>query len=468
MTTAYLAAREGRRVILLERATIGGGETGQTTAHLASAMDDSYHEIERMHGIVGARIARESHAAAIEFIGRIAREEGIDCDHEQLDGYLFLASQGDASILTDEREAATRAGFVGAEQLPRLPFDFWDSGPCLRFPRQAQFHPLHYLRGLTDAAVRVGVRIHTNTEVSDPLTGGSPVRVRTRSGPIVTADAAVVATNYPISKWLGIVPKLAPYRTFVVGMIVPAGAVPRGLYWDTADPYHYVRLAKARSPEEEVLIVGGEDHRTGQADDAILRFDRLQAWTRERFPMVGEVLYRWSGQVQEPADAMGYIGPQPGEENLYVITGDSGQGMTHGTLGAMLVSDLIAGRENPWLHLYDPSRTGLAAPLELARENLSSVSQYRDLLLRSDVGSVDEIAPGSGAVVRRRGAPVAVYRQETGEVVERSALCTHLHCVVRWNTRERSWDCPCHGSRFAPDGSVLTGPATEPLHALED
>ncbi|MEX2584250.1 MAG: FAD-dependent oxidoreductase [Gemmatimonadota bacterium] len=467
LTTAYLLAREGRGVVLLERTTIGGGESGQTSAHLSSEMDDYYHEIERMHGREGARLAYESHQAAIERIGSICEAEDIGCEYTRTDGFLFLAPGDDPELLGRELEAATRAGFTGVQRLSRIPVEFWDSGPCLRFPDQAQFHPMRYLHGLAHAAVRAGVRIHTGTEVSGHPAGGSPVRIETTGGAAVTAGRAVIATNYPISSWLGIVPKLAPYRTFIVGLRIPAGSVPRWLYWDTAEPYHYVRVASGRSAGDEVLIVGGEDHRTGQSDDAILRFDRLQAWARERFPMVAETLYQWSGQVQEPADAMAYIGPHPGEENLFVITGDSGQGLSHGTLGGILISDLIAGRDNHWLRLYDPGRSGLAAPGEMAIENLNTVSQYRDLVLRSDADSVDEIAPGAGAVVRRGLKPVAVYRDAKGALHERSALCTHMQCVVRWNTRERSWDCPCHGSRFSPSGDVLTGPANHPLQPVE-
>jgi Rieske Fe-S protein len=215
-------------------------------------------------------------------------------------------------------------------------------------------------------------------------------------------------------------------------------------------------------PGEEVLIVGGEDHKTGQQTDMAERLDRLVEWTRERFPIAGEVVYRWSGQVQESADAMGYIGAHPGEENLYVITGDSGQGMTHGTLGAMLVTDLISGRENSWAKLYDPGRSGLSEPLEMARENLNAVTQFADYLAPGEVRDVSEIPNGQGAVVRRGTKQFATYRDENGVLYERSAACTHLGCVVHWNPFEKSWDCPCHGSRFHPTGHVLTAPASAP------
>lgn len=467
ITTAYLLALEGRRVAVVDRMSVGGGETGQTTAHLSNVLDDRFRSIARMFGRDGATVARESHRAAIDWIAATVAEEGIDCAFERLDGYLFLADSDQGELLDRELNAATDAGFTNAERLPRIPVIDWDSRPCLRFADQAQFHPLRYLNGLAEAAMRAGASIYPGTEISEAPAGGDPARLRTRGRQVITARAAVVATNYPITRWKGIVPRLAAYRTYVVGLAIPPGAVPHALYWDTADPYHYVRVAGGRTPDEEVLIVGGEDHRTGEEIDPAEPFTRLERWTRERFPAATEVRYRWSGQVQEPVDAMAYIGRHPGEENLYVITGDSGQGMTHGTIGGMIVADLILGRENPWTDLYDPSRSGLAAPLEMARENLAVAAQLPDRLLRHEVESPAEIAPGAGAVIRRSGGPVAVYRDEDGATHARSATCTHLGCVVRWNPLERSWDCPCHGSRFSPDGEVLTAPAIDPLGAAE-
>lgn len=468
VTTAYLLAREGRKVVLLERAAIGAGETGQTTAHLASEQDDYYDVIHRMHGHDGARTARESHQAAIEMIGRIIAEEGIDCDFRRTDGYLIAAVERDREFLGKEADAAEEVGFAGVGRLPRVPIDFWDTGPCVRFPDQGQFHPLKYLHGLAAAATRAGVTIHTGTEVSEAPEDGAPVTIRTTSGYTVTAGAAVMATNYPLTSALSVVTKIASYRTYVVGFVIPAGSVPPILIWDTDEPYHYVRTAAGQKPGEEILIVGGEDHKTGQADDMDARFESLVDWTRERFPMAKEVAFRWSGQVQEPSDHMGLIGHHPGDDHIFMITGDSGQGMTHGTLGAMILADLIAGRENPWASLYSPSRSGLAAPLEMARENLNVAAQFRDYVTPSEVRDVADIPVGGGAVMRRGSRQVAIYRDETGALHERLAVCTHMGCVVRWNNFERSWDCPCHGSRFAPTGEVLTGPALKPLPEVDE
>ncbi|MBA2566103.1 MAG: FAD-dependent oxidoreductase [Gemmatimonadetes bacterium] len=468
VTTAYLLAGEGRRVVLLEDGQIGSGETSRTTAHLASAFDDRYFEVERLHGTEGARITAESHGAAIDRIEEIVRGEAIECGFMRLDGFLFLQPGDPAEDLERELEAAHRAGLGDVERVPRAPLVEFDTGPALRFPRQGQFHPLRYLTGVARALERRGGSIFTDTHVTE-IEGGSPARVRTGRGHAVHADAVVVATNSPISDRIPIHTKQAPYRTYVIGMRVPRGAVPPALYWDTEDPYHYVRLTGGNGAEggedgDEVLIVGGEDHKTGQAADPGERYAALEAWTRERFPPATEVRYRWSGQVLEPVDLLAFIGPDPsGAENVYVVTGDSGNGMTHGTLAGILLADLIMGRENPWAALYDPSRRSLRSLPEFARENLNVAAQYADYLTSGDVGSEEEILAGQGAMVRRGASKMAVYRDETGQLHRRSAVCTHMGCIVAWNPGERSWDCPCHGSRFDPWGKVLNGPALKEL-----
>jgi glycine/D-amino acid oxidase-like deaminating enzyme/nitrite reductase/ring-hydroxylating ferredoxin subunit len=471
MTTAYLLAKAGRSVVLIDKGPVGGGETAQTTAHLSSAMDDHYHELERVHGEEGSRLTYQSHQAAIERIGEIAADEGIPCDYERLDGYLFLAPGDTRQFLEDERDAAHRAGFHDVELLERAPLPFFDTGPCLRFPRLAQFHPLRYLNGLASAVLRDGGRIFTGSFV-DQVVGGSDAHVRTSDGFTVHADAVVVATNSPFNDRIAMHTKQAPYRSFVIGARVPAGSVPLGLYWDTLEYYHYVRLQRNYdgAGTHDLLIVGGDDHKTGQEDDADLRYARLEAWTRERFPMTEEIPFRWSGQVMEPADFNGFIGRNPlDSDNVFIATGDSGQGMTHGTIAGMLISDLVLGRENPWESLYDPSRIRVSTSTvkEFATENLNVAAQYADWLKSEDAGSAAEVPAGTGIVVQRGASKVAVYRDEAGVVHERSAVCTHLGCVVRWNSEERSWDCPCHGSRFAPTGEVLNGPAPAPLNPAD-
>jgi glycine/D-amino acid oxidase-like deaminating enzyme/nitrite reductase/ring-hydroxylating ferredoxin subunit len=456
MTTAYLLAVEGRQVVVLEDGAVGGGETGRTTAHLSNALDDRYHLLERLHGQEGARLAAASHAAAIDRIESIAAAEGIACDFQRLDGHLFVPPGESLDALDAEFEAARRAGLQDVRMVPRAPVTSFHSGPCLLFPRQAQFHPLAYLNALVPAIQRRGGRIFGATHVTG-VEAGPPAAVTTEAGHTVTAAFVVCATNTPVIDWLVIHSKQAAYRTFVIGAPVPPDAVPTGLYWDTADPYHYVRL------QGDLLIVGGEDHKTGQEDDAYDRFAYLEAWTRERFP-IGEVAYRWSGQVMEPVDGLGYIGRNPGDKgHVLVATGDSGHGMTHGTIAGILLTDLIVGRPNPWQTLYDPSRKSLRSAAEYMKENVNVAKQYLDYVSPGEVGSIDEIRPGHGALVRHGLTKLAVYRDQDGALHSLTAVCTHLGCIVHWNSLEGTWDCPCHGSRFGTDGRVLNGPAAAGL-----
>ena len=460
LTTAYLLARAGKRVAVLDDGPVGGGMTQMTTAHIANMLDDRYFEVEKLHGREGARLAADSHSAAIDRIETIVRQERIDCDFTRLDGYLFLAEGDRRETLERELEAAHRAGLRGVEMLARAPFASFDTGPCLRFPNQGQFHPLKYLARLAQAIHRESSRIFTGSH-ADQIDGGVPALVHAGKH-VVTADAVVVATNVPVNDRVAIHTKQAPYMTYVIGARVPPGSVPRVLSWDTGDPYHYIRT------QEDLLIVGGEDHKTGQASDTRERYARLEAWARKRFPMMGEPQFAWGGQVMETQDYLAFIGRNPMDhENILVVTGDSGMGITHGTIAGMLLSDLILGRTNPWEALYDPSRVTLRAAGDFARENSNVALQYADWLTGGDVSSADEVPAGGGAIVRRGLEKIAVYRDDQGQVHECLAKCPHLGCVVHWNPAETTWDCPCHGSRFDRYGKVINGPANRDLAPAE-
>jgi glycine/D-amino acid oxidase-like deaminating enzyme/nitrite reductase/ring-hydroxylating ferredoxin subunit len=465
LSTAYLLAQEGKQVAVLESGVVGRGETSRTTAHLSTALDDRYHEIERLFGRDYAARARQSHAQAIDCIEQIVRREGIDCDFVRLDGYLFAAPGEPMDELERELHAAERAGLAGVELVERAPLRQFDTGRCLRFPRQAQFHPMKYLLGLADGITKRGGRIFTRTHVKN-VHGGATPWVETRRGGKVKAGAVVVATNTPIHDNLTIHARQGPYRTYAIGARVGWEAVERALYWDTIDPYHYVRLKSGRTPAnregQDLLIIGGEDHRQGQADDGEKRFGRLENWARERFP-IGKVEYRWSGMVCEPADGLALMGPDNSERNVYIITGDSGHGMTHATIGGMLITDLIQGRRNGWSCVYEPSRVTLGAASEYLSENADVVAELARWVTPGEVSEEANIAPGCGAVVRRGLGKIAVYRDENGAFHESSAVCSHLGCIVAWNSTEQCWDCPCHGSRFDPDGRALRGPATDDL-----
>jgi glycine/D-amino acid oxidase-like deaminating enzyme/ferritin-like metal-binding protein YciE/nitrite reductase/ring-hydroxylating ferredoxin subunit len=465
LSTAYESLRDGASVVVLEDGSIGSGETGRTSAHLSNAFDDRYYRIERLHGEKGARLLADSHTAAIDEIERIVRHERIDCQFERVDGFLFVPPDESTEPLEREIEACRRVGLTDVEWVDRAPIASFDTGRCLRFPHQAQFHPQRYLRGLAEAVRAQGGQVFTGTHVERIEGGknGKPARLEIRGGQgSVTARNVVVATNTPINDMVVLHTKQFPYRTFVVGAPVPRGALAPALYWDTADPYHYVRLL-ALDDDRLVLLVGGEDHRTGQEDDAEERYVRLERWARERFPQMGPLIYRWSGQVLEPMDAVAFIGKNPGDENVWIVTGDSGNGLTHGALAGMLLSDLIAGRDNPWAELYEPSRKSLAAALSFAKHNLNVAAQYTGWVTPGDVEAEAEIPKGSGKTVRQGLRKLAVYCDNGGKLHRFSATCPHLGAVVSWNSEEGTWDCPAHGSRFDALGRVLNGPANSDL-----
>lgn len=480
LTTAYLLLKARKTVFVLDDSAIGDGQTGRTSAHLASAIDDRFMDIESGLGEEASRIQFESHAAAIDLIEKISRDEGIDCEFKRVDGFLFRGPQDDAEYLEKELAAALRAGAT-VHRVNRIPVDGVESGTALKFERQAKFHPMKYLVGLCRAIERLGGAIHCSSFVNDVQGGdvakGESCIAKCESGKTVTADAIVVATNVPspINDWAGIYTKQAPYRSYVAAFRIPRGVVADALYWDTGDtsrtrlarPYHYVRTQRLAEDEtHELLIVGGEDHKVGQIDSKHPDpFAELEQWTRKYFPSAEQIAWKWSGQVQEPSDGVAFIGLAPtAKPNIYVITGDSGMGLTHGTLGARLVTDLILGTPNSWRDLYDPSRKPTGAKMDFVAENLNAVKTFTDYITPSEVNSEDEIAAGEGALLRHGLKKLAVYRDEHGALHKCSSICTHLGCIVHWNPIEKTWDCPCHGSRFDPTGQrVVIGPAVKGL-----
>ncbi|MBP3983377.1 FAD-dependent oxidoreductase [Pseudoxanthomonas helianthi] len=457
LTTACRLAQDGRDVCVVDREGIGQGESSRTTAHLASALDDRFYHLAHWHGAEGARRAAESHAAAIDWIERLAMSADDDCGFRRVPGYLF-SYDGKTDRLEKELGAARDAGLevsfeAGIPQLPNL-------GPALRFENQARIDMGRYLRILAETCRASGVKFCLD-EIAEATGGDSPTVV-SAAGTRLPAAAVVIATDVPFHERFAVHTKQAAYRTYVVAGPVDEGALPDALIWDDGDPYHYIRLLD--TADGKWVIVGGEDHKTGQDHDP-KAFVRLQEWAREKLPGVHSFTHAWSGQIIEPADGLAFIGADAGgEENLYVITGDSGNGITHGTLGGLLIADLIAGRDNAWATLYDPKRKLLRASGDWIRENTNVALQYRDWVESGDIARPEELAPGEGAVVRHGMHRIAVYRKGDGDFAAFSAQCPHLGCAVRWSPQEKSWDCPCHGSRFdAQTGAVLNGPANAPL-----
>ncbi len=466
LTTAYFLLKEGKKVCLLENFEVGSGQTGRTTAHFTTALDDRYFELEKIHGLEGSRLAAESHAAAIKKVEQIVHDEKIDCELMRVDGYLFGAENKTEEILFKELEATHRAGLFSVNLITRAPMDGFDTGPALHFPRQLKLHPLKYLKGLADCVTKAGGQIFTKTHVIE-VKGGDKAFVKIREGHQVFAKSIVVATNTPINDLFAIHTKQAPYRTYVIAAQIPKGSIPTALYWDTATPYHYVRVESGKV--HDLLIVGGEDHKTGQNENPNDCYLRLEKWMRDRFHMTQEIVYRWSGQVMEPVDGLAYLGHNPMDrDNVYIITGDSGNGMTHCTIGGILITDQIMARANEWESLYNPSRISLRATGNYLRENLNVAAQYKDWFTSGrSFEDVEDLAWGEGAVFRSGVRQVAAFKNQEGRVEFFSAACPHLKGVVQWNTAEKSWDCPCHGSRFDCHGKIIEGPSVTDLEPLD-
>ena len=467
LSSAYEASRFGTKVIVIDRGDIARGMTARTTAHLASEIDDRYFDLIRAVGEDRARIYHESQLAAVSRIEAICRDEGIDADFTRLDGYLVAADSVDMGELAEEYEACRKLE-VAVEWADEAPVTLPPGTRALKFANQGRFHPLKYCAGLALAIQKHGGKLHGHTAYVGHDEDGDGVTIRTEEGRTIRAGAALFATNSPVNDRIAIHTKQVPMRTYVVAGRVPSGSVEDALVWDTLKPYHYVRLQLAVD-DFDWLIVGGEDHRTGTENDMEARFARLEAWTRERFPDFTEVEHRWSGQVMEPIDFLPYSG-RDGSDRIYVHSGDSGQGITNGVAGALNFIALYRNDKAHFADLFDPGRKPTAGLTlgEYMKGQGPVVANLGEYLGGGEVNSVDAIPAGEGAIVRRGLAKHAVYRGEDGELVERGAVCTHVGCIVHWNNFEKCWDCPCHGSQFLPDGTVINGPAVRPLAAIEE
>ena len=469
LTTAYCLAKEGKKVVLVEDGFIGSGETGRTTAHLTCALDDHYFELEKTFSKATAKLAAESHMAAIDWIENTVKHHEIDCHFKRVNGYLFLHPSDTKETLEKEFEATKRVG-VSTEMLNSVPsVADVEVQESIKFSNQAQFHILLYLNGLADAFIKLGGKIYTETRAADITDKGT-----TANGFDVKANHIVVATNTPINDWVTMHTKQWPYRTYAIAVKVAKGRLPYSLWWDTGDlnskwiikPYHYVRLEEF-DEAYDLLIAGGEDHRTGQADEENIkeeeRYALLEIWTRKHFPDIENVVFKWSGQVIEPLDSLAYLGKNPGDDNIYIITGDSGNGMTHGTLGGMIITDLITGKENPWTEIYSPSRITLNTTGDYLSEVGNMVAQFADWFTPENIKEVTDLKLDEGGIITSGLKKVAVYRDKYNILHSSSAVCPHLGGILQWNADEKTFDCPLHGSRFTTDGKVINGPASSDL-----
>lgn len=460
LSVAYALNRRGHQVLVFDRGRIGRGMTARTTAHLASAFDDFYYELIKRRNRDDARHFAESQRAAIDSIEAIVRTENIDCDFARVDGYFFAHTESQSELLDEEYDGARDAGMV-VEWAERAPILGVDTDRALRFPDQGRLHPLKYLAGLARAIRSRGGRLFADSPIVDVEEHEDHAEVTLEHGATVRAAYVVIAANTPFNDRVAIHTKQAPYRTYAMAFETAANAVHDALLWDTQDPYHYVRIQPG--PRSDYLIVGGEDHKTGMLDNAEIRFANLDAWARTRFPGLGDVTHRWSGQVYEPVDYLPFIGRNPGARRVFVVTGDSGQGMTMGAAAGLIIPDLIEGRENRWEETFKPSRKSVSSALTYLDENKDVAANLTEYVLAKTRASADDIKPGEGGLLRDGAKILAAYRDPGGELHVQSATCTHIGCIVHWNSFEQCWDCPCHGSQFSADGEVLQGPASRRL-----
>ncbi len=456
LTAAMLLAASGKRVSLVEARRIGCGVSHRSTTHLTEAVDTRYQQLESDFGKEGAKLVAQSSRAAIEKVGDLVKAFSIPCDFTRRPGYLYSEKADDLDMLKKELEAATRAG-LPVELLPVAPLPFATQG-ALRFPDQAQMHMVRYLASLATAAQAKGAQIYEASRVLT-IEDGEPCIVHLEHGPVIRAKNVFVATHAPLNR-VFLQTKIAAYRSYVLAF--PNVRVTDGLFWDTEDPYHY--LSSFDIDGVPYLILGGEDHKTGATTDTNERLDSLLGWTKKRFT-VPAPSYRWSAQVEEPVDGLPFIGRNALSEHVFVATGFSGNGTTFGTVAAMIVSDLVNGRESPWADLYAATRVKpMSSAGTYLQENIDfPMHLVSDWLHPPEAKTPGEIRPGEGKTIRLRGERLAMYRDPQGSLHAVSSVCTHLGCLVRFNSAEKTWDCPCHGSRFGVDGAVLDGPATRPL-----
>lgn len=466
LCAAYFLKMAGKKVCLLERDRLGYGDTGHTTAHLVQVTDSPLTTLVRDFGEDAARLTWQANAAGRNALESIAREARIACRFERVPAYYHAALGKDRDESDDLREEAELARKLGFEA------EFVDSAPLVNkpavcFPNQARFHPYKFLDGLSQLVAGDGCSIHEHSEVTEVTKDPLAVKCGDHT---LECDYVVIATHVPLMGKSGFInatllqARLIPQSTYVVGARVPKGSIPDACFFDTNDPYYYLRID--RTPRYDYAIFGGEDHKTGQIEDTHERYVRLERMLKELVPEA-ECYLRWSGQVIETNDGLPLIGETA--EKQFVATGFAGNGMTFGCLAGLMACDAALGKKNPWRDLFSVNRTNIkGATWDYLKQN-SEYPYYMisDRFSKAEGTSPEDVAPGEGKVLALEGKRVACYRDDAGHVSAVSAVCTHMGCFVHWNNAERTWDCPCHGSRFHPSGEVLAGPAETPLETVE-
>jgi glycine/D-amino acid oxidase-like deaminating enzyme/nitrite reductase/ring-hydroxylating ferredoxin subunit len=458
ISTALLLKRAGMTVAVVEAERVGTGVTGHTTAKLSSLHGLAYHRISSTFGDDGARAHGEANQAGIEQIAQWVEDEAIECDFRRRPNYTYAASRDGLRDIEREVEAAQRAGLPASyTEETDLPFPV---AGAVRFEQQAEFHPRRFVLALAALIPGDGSHVFEHTRATG-VSDGAPCRVETTEAPL-TAGNVVVATHFPILDRGLYFARIHPERSYALGVRVRE-APPRGMYLSADQPTRSIRSHPVA--DGEMLIVGGEGHKTGQGGDTAERYRTLERFAREHWD-VESVEYQWASQDNVSVDRMPYIGRlAPLSSRLYTATGFNKWGLAQGVAAGMILEDLILGRGNPWAAIYDPGRMKpIASAKDFVKENANVAGRFLgDRVTKRGGRDAADLQPGEGDIARLDGEKVAAFRDEDGALHAVSPVCTHLGCQVNWNSGDRSWDCPCHGSRFTPDGEILHGPAVRPL-----
>lgn len=465
LTAADILKKAGKTVAVIEMNRVGQAESGHTSAHLTEMLDITYGELISSFGLEKARTVMASVRRAIEKIEDNVIAKRINCDFRRVPGYQYTEKRSQIDEIEKEFTDAIKLG-LQVELVSELPTLNRKIARAIKLENQAQFQPVAYMAALADAIDGDGSHIFENTRMMKVEETQDEVQVKLENGKTIRAKDVILATNVPTTNRLTLQTKIANYRTYCIAIRETQPTDLKGLFWDLDDPYHYIRTATFNGIPH--LVIGGEDHKTGQDEHTALHFQRLEEWAHERFN-IEKVTHRWSGQVVEPVDGLPYIGRNALSDHNYVATGYSGTGLTFGTVAAMLLSDLVLGIENPWAEIYQATRVKpLAGIKDYLTENIDYPSHLvGDRIAPAQVKDTHRLRENQGAIVNIGGKKVAAYRDPQGELHVMSPVCPHMGCYVHWNEAETSWDCPCHGARFDAKGHLLNGPTVHDL-ARED
>lgn len=459
LTSALLLQQTGKKTLIAEAQTPGFGTTGGTSAHINTFADTTYPETESAFGTEGAQLFADAIHDGCALIKSNIDQLNIDCDYAPKTGYLYAENGAEVKQLADVYKGAQKVG-VAVKYVTRVPTPV-PFLKALAWDGQAQFHPVKYLQGLQKAYLAAGGIVRENTPIGTVNTEDG---VHSIAG--IRARAVIYATHMPPNINVFNL-ECAPYRSYVLAVKLKTGKYPDALIYDSQEPYHYVRSHLIDG--EELLLIGGLDHKTGHGDPE-KAFAELEKYTRKYYP-VSSVNYRWSSQYYVPVDGLPYIGQMPlAAEGIYCATGYNGNGMMLGSVAGQILADLVSKRANKYTDLFSPSRIKpVDSFTEFVKENADVAYHFvADRFGLHETDSLKRLQPGQGKLVEVDGRKIAAYRDEGGEIYALSPVCTHAGCIVNWNSEEKSWDCPCHGARYDINGKVLTGPATRRLKKLEN